>query len=217
MKISESPEFVQLNSRLINEVDAGNVSLEALEVFLNANKSLVEVVKPKWTVTAEGMIAIAGLISDGAAGPQALKSLQDLGFRVSDYAKSMLLSKDYKPSLAGTVHDVIVMRGADFNDSDRITKKIRAKAKKLGFLTPNAEVAYLLRINLSDDDLKAMGLWWIVVMHRPIEDPDGDPSLLSTNRDVDGQWLNGYYGKPDYEWNVYGGFAFARLQVSSGT
>lgn len=217
MKISESPEFVQLNSQLINEVDAGNVSLEALEAFLNANKSSVEVAKPKWTVTADGMIAISGLVSDGASGPQALKNLQDLGFRVGDCAKSMLLSKDYKPSLAGTVHDVIVMRGTDFNDSDRITKKIRAKAKKLGFLTPNAEVAYLLRKNFSDEDLKAMGLLWIMVMHDAIEDFDGDPLLLNMDCYDEGPWLLSNCGKPGSKWSVIGGFAFVRQQVSSGT
>ena len=43
---------------------------------------------------------------------------------------------------------------------------------------------------------------------------DGDPNLLSANRDGDGRWLNAYYDKPDNRWNRNNGFAFVASQLS---
>ncbi|NCQ12709.1 hypothetical protein GW804_01280, partial [Candidatus Falkowbacteria bacterium] len=67
---------------------------------------------------------------------------------------------------------------------------------------------------LSDKELEAMGLYWIVAMHEPIKDSGGDPRLLSVHRDCDGSWLDAYYGSPDVEWDRGSGFAFAVSQVS---
>ena len=44
---------------------------------------------------------------------------------------------------------------------------------------------------------------------------DGDPNLLSANRNDNGQWLNAYYDNPDNKWNRENGFAFAVSQLSS--
>ncbi len=43
---------------------------------------------------------------------------------------------------------------------------------------------------------------------------DGDPNLLSANRDDDGQWLSTCYDGPDDKWNRNNGFAFAVSQLS---
>jgi hypothetical protein len=39
-------------------------------------------------------------------------------------------------------------------------------------------------------------------------DSDGDPNLLSLNRNDDGRWLNAYNGRPDNRWNRENGFVF---------
>ncbi len=44
---------------------------------------------------------------------------------------------------------------------------------------------------------------------------DGDPNLLSTNRNDDGSWLNAYNDRPDNKWNRANGFAFAVSQLFS--
>jgi hypothetical protein len=44
---------------------------------------------------------------------------------------------------------------------------------------------------------------------------DGDPNLLSANRNDDGRWLDTYYGKLDNSWNRDNGFAFAVSLLSS--
>ncbi len=60
-----------------------------------------------------------------------------------------------------------------------------------------------------------MGLWWIVTMHEPIKDSDGDPDLLGANGDDWGRWLYACYGKPDRQWHRGFGFAFVVSQVGN--
>ena len=43
---------------------------------------------------------------------------------------------------------------------------------------------------------------------------DGNPNLLSANRNDDGRRLDTYYDNPDNRWNVDNGFAFVLSQVS---
>src|SRR3989344_3106193 len=44
---------------------------------------------------------------------------------------------------------------------------------------------------------------------------DGNPNLLSTNRDDDGRWLYACSGRPDDRWNRGNGFAFVSSQIFS--
>lgn len=44
---------------------------------------------------------------------------------------------------------------------------------------------------------------------------EGNPNLLSTNRNDNDPWLNTYYDKPDNKWNRDNGFAFAVSLISS--
>ncbi|MDO8590106.1 MAG: hypothetical protein Q7R69_02440, partial [bacterium] len=121
---------------------------------------------------------------------------------------------DFKPT-NGVTTEVAVLKGMLFEDNDRITKKIRAEADKRKLSKPNAELACLIREKFTDKEIEAMGLWYIVAMHEPINDSDGDPSLLIADRDDDGRWLCAYGGGPDYRWGCGNGFAFAVSQVSS--
>ncbi|MDP3794037.1 MAG: hypothetical protein Q8R07_04800, partial [Candidatus Uhrbacteria bacterium] len=108
-----------------------------------------------------------------------------------------------------------VLKGMLFEDNDRITKKIRAEADKRKLSKPNAELACLIREKFTDKEIEAMGLWYIVAMHEPINDSGGDPHLLSADRVDDGRWLGACYGRPDDRWDRGDGFAFAVSQVSS--
>ncbi|MBI2024535.1 MAG: hypothetical protein HYT03_00370, partial [Candidatus Harrisonbacteria bacterium] len=97
--------------------------------------------------------------------------------------------------------------------NDRITKKIRAEADKRKLSKPNAELACLIREKFTDKEIEAMGLWYIVAMHEPINDSVGDPDLLSADRGGAGRWLS--VCRPGRRWCRDGGFAFAVSQVSS--
>ena len=159
----------------------------------------------------DGVIYLS-VTSDGTTGPQWIERLEGKGFRLSDYAKSVLRSPDFKPT-SGVTTEIAILKGMLFEDSNRITKKIRAEADKRKLTTPNAEVACLIRENFSDEDIEAMGLIWIVAMHEPIKDSDGGPSLLSADRDDGGRWLDADDGEPGRRWNRDRGFAFVVSQV----
>ena len=152
--------------------------------------------------------------SDSTTGEDWIKCLEGNGFRVGDYAKQMLRSPDFKPT-SGVTTEVAVLKGMLFEDNNRITKKIRAEADKRKLSKPNAELACLIREKFTDKEIEAMGLIWIVAMHEPINDSDGDPHLLHANRDDGGRWLFAYNDGPGRRWNRGGGFAFAVSQVSS--
>lgn len=160
---------------------------------------------PKWTEVNNRFCFQVS--SNGKTGAEWSVSLQKQGFRVSSYAESILLSDDFKPT-NGVTYEVVVLKGISFASKNRVTKKIRAEATKSKLMAPNAEVVCLIRELLTDEDLKAMGLWYIVAMHEPIKDSDGDPFLLHAYRHDDGAWLHAYYGKPVDGWDEGGGFAF---------
>jgi hypothetical protein len=150
--------------------------------------------------------------SDGTTGSEWIARLEKKGFRVGDYAKSVLCSKDFK-STNGVTTEIAILKGMLFEDSHRITKKIRAEAESRKLTKPNAEVACLIRENFSDEEIEAMGLWWIVAMHEPINDSDGDPILLNVFRNDDSSSLSTLYVKSDFKWRRDGGFAFVVSQV----
>jgi hypothetical protein len=179
--------------------------------MVNAGEVHISVIKPKW-IEKNGVVYFS-VTSDGTTGEQWIVRLESKGFRVRSYAKSVLRSKDFKPT--ETVYKIAVLKGMLFNDSDRITKNIRVEADKRKFITPNAEVACLIRERFSDKELEIMGLYWIVTMHEPIKDSDGDPGLLRADRDGGGSWLRAHYDRPGNKWDCSSGFVFVVSQVSN--
>ncbi len=184
---------------------------EAAERFLRGELAVSESQR-KWR-EEDGVIYLS-VTSDGTTGPQWIERLEAAGNRVSDYAKRLLRSKDFAPT-SGVKYEIAVLKGLLFDEDVRITANIRAEAEKRGLAKPNAEVACLIRANFTDKEIEAMGLWWIVVMHEPIKDSDGDPGLLSVGRGVGGRWLGAYWVEPGGRWSRERGFAFVGPQVSA--
>lgn len=152
--------------------------------------------------------------SDGTTGPQWVTRLEKQNFQVGNYAKSILCSSDFKPT-TGVKYEIVVLKGMLFSDDNRITKKIRAKAKKRKLTVPNAEVTCLIREAFSDEELEAMGLWWIITMHEPIKVSDGRPFLLGAGGDYGGRWLGACCDGPGDRWDRGDGFAFVVSQVGA--
>lgn len=146
--------------------------------------------------------------SDGTTGEDWITRLEGKGFRMGDYAKSVLRSPDFKPTSDVTT-EVAVLKGMLFEDQSLITEKIRAEADKRKLGKPNAELACLIREKFADKEIETMGLIWIVAMHEPINDSDGDPYLLSVDRDDDGRGLHACPDWPGRRWPHGRGFAFA--------
>jgi len=178
--------------------------------MMNAGELQVSVIKPKWR--EENGIIYFSVTSDGATGEEWITRLESKYFGVSDYAKSILRSKDFK-STRGITTEIAVIPGLLFEDNDRTTKNIRAYAKKRQLLDPNAEVACLIREKFSDKEIKVMGLWWIAVMHKPIKDSGGVLKLLGVGRSVIGYWLSTDHDYSDHRWDRDYGLAFLSSQV----
>ena len=187
--------------------------MDKVNMFLRGELIISELTR-SWT-EKDGVIYLDDdLVSDGTTGEEWIARLESKGFRVSNYAKSVLRSESFVLSNPGTIYRVAVLKGEIFSDNKRITKNIRKEAKKRSLSTPNTEIACLIREKFSDKELEAMDLYWIVTMHEAIKDSDGDPRLLFANRFYDGSWLSTRCGVPDYKWLRAGGFAFVVSQVS---
>jgi len=196
----------QLNA-IVKKLGSHDMALR----FLRDELSVSE---PTRSWREEDGVIYFSVTSDGTTGEDWIKRLEGNGFRIGDYAKQVLRSPDFKPT-NGVTTEVAVLKGMLFEDNDRITKKIRAKADKRKLSKPNAELAFLIREKFTDKEIKAMGLWYIIAMHEPIKDSGGDPRLLGVNRSGGGRWLSAYLDGPDYRWSRDNGFAFAVSQVSS--
>lgn len=150
--------------------------------------------------------------SNGLSGESWVMRLEKARYRVGDYAKQLLRSKKFVPT-TGVTYRLAVIRGEEFEDENRITSKIREEAARRGYITPSAEHAPLLRELVSDEEIEAMGLYYLVVMHEPIKGADGYPYLLSFDRHDVGRWLSTFWDNPDHGWRRESGFAFLVPQV----
>lgn len=124
-----------------------------------------------------------------------------------DICKKITLTK-------GKNYEVVIIKASDVGEYPT-TQEIRDYAHKKGYETPPAEIGILIRQSLSDEDIKQMGLWYIVTMHKPIVYSDGDPCLLASGRDADGRDVFAYHVRSGVRWLRGSGFLFSVSQVSS--
>lgn len=147
------------------------------------------------------------LTSIGKTGEEWITRLEGKGFRVGNYAKKLLRSAAFTTT-NGTVYARIVIKGEEFpTDAARTNEAIRALAKSRGYLTPPIEVAPLLRESITDQEIEAMGLYALIVMHEPVADAGG-LNLLGVSRSGGGQWLFACFGGPQSQWGRGIGFVF---------
>jgi hypothetical protein len=187
---------------------------------LDPSEAVRRVNAGEWIITEKirrwreenGVIRFTLPPTDGTTGLQWVDRFQGKKMQIGVCTKSIFLSDDFKPT-SGVVNEIVVLKGILFEDSERITKNIRAQAKIRELIKPNAEVACLIREMFTDAEIEEMGLRWIVAMHEPIKDFDSDPGLLGTGRFDDNPWLNADSDRPDSKWNRDRGFAFVVAQM----
>jgi hypothetical protein len=162
--------------------------------------------------------ALKSVTSDGRSGKEFVKDLKKKGFNVGDWATNvMTVGKDASGkaiivSDSGVVYKPVVLKGEDFTDAERVTSNIRKVAEEMKLVTPPWWLAPLLREAMTDAEIAAFGLTWLIVMHEAITDSDGDPRLLGLDRDGGGRWLGACRGRPDYGWDREDGFVFLAPQ-----
>lgn len=169
---------------------------------------LAKLAELRWKDNGDGTIDFVLPPTDGTTGEQWIKRTEKKGNHISDFAKQVLLSKGFKPT-TGVTYTVKVLKGSFFSDSCRTTKNILAEAKKYKLSNINAEAACLIREYFMDEELRAMGLLHIVVMHDPIKHSDGSRWLLVARLDGGGQCLDCFYFNLADVWDRIHGFAFS--------
>ncbi len=159
-----------------------------------------------WTVDEEDNIHFM-LTSNGFTREQWEQHLGSRGWCIGDQAR-IVLRRAIEAPTNGVTYKIVVRPGNEISDSDRMSKKIRAVADKKGWGKPHWEVACLIRDTFTDQQVEVMGLWYIVTMHEPIKDSDGDPNLLGTTRHGDCRGFYTLYDDGPGPWRDDGGFAF---------
>ncbi len=148
---------------------------------------------------------------DGTTGEEWIKRLKDKGSSIGDDGEGILRSQEFRVT-SGSTTQVAILRGALWNDGFRSVGRIRKEALYRGLITPNAEIACLIREKFTDAEIGEMGLWSILTMHEPIGGFNGIPSLLgATNRGT--QRLDAWFNNPMDEWRASFSFAFVVSQV----
>lgn len=169
-------------------------------------------VKPKFDVLADGTITFT-VTSDGTTGLEWIDRLKAAGHKVNDYAEQLLRSSDFVPTNGMTTKSVVLPGKLWTTDSNRLTKNIRAEALKRKLVKPNVEVACLIRMMCTNEEIRSMGLLRLVIMHKPIKDAAGSSVLLTVLAGVSESWLDAYWVRPVYQWDSRSGFVFAVPQV----
>ncbi|MBI2065820.1 MAG: hypothetical protein HYT68_02015 [Candidatus Zambryskibacteria bacterium] len=156
-------------------------------------------------------VVLKEVTSDGVSGKDGIKDLEKARYNVGNWAKDVMKQKAYVV-VNGKTYKPVVLKGEDFTDDERVTSNIRKVAEEMGFITPPAELARLLRKSVSDEEIAAMGLYWLIVMHESITASDGRPVVLGLSRDDGGRWLYAYRGNSDNRWFRENGVVFLAPQ-----
>jgi hypothetical protein len=152
--------------------------------------------------------------SDGETGEGWVTRLRKKNILLSECAVTMLRDTAFQPT-SGVTTEIVVLRGSFFMDHERNTNNIREEGKRRHLLTPNAEVACLIREKFTNKELEEMGLLWVVVMHEPIKDEYSDPRLLASINFYGDPWLDAAPGELARKWNGHDGFVFALPQANA--
>lgn len=145
--------------------------------------------------------------SNGLAAKEWIVHFEKKGYPLSDDAKRVLLSPQFVPTRGVTTQGV-VLKGELFTDNNRITRKIRATAAERTLTAPSIEFGCLVRDMFTNDEIRALGLKWLVTFHEPVI-IGGSPRVLATTSFGGGERLATGWASPGYEWDRDRGFVFA--------
>lgn len=163
-------------------------------------------VSAKWR--EENSVIYFSVTPDGTTGEEWIPRLEDKGYDVGSFGERILRSKDFTLS-KNIVTEIAVLRSALFPWDDRTTENIRFAGALRNFVTPNCDIACLIREMFTKGEFIAMRLQRIVTMHEPHMDSLLNPELLGAY-DSGGIFggLSTYIAHPGTKWTADGGSAF---------
>lgn len=166
-----------------------------------------------YTSFPEGKIRIQSLEIGGKTSSQLQAELKGKGFRVSEYARDMLESQDFKTLKSPQGIDLVRLTVKDLGfDRVATTDQIYERAQKLGLELCPAEVGLRLRLSYIDQPLGE----WIVIGMEQIPHRLGGPSVFWLERHGDGLWLDGRFaGTVTKGWLHEAVFVFSLRKLKS--
>jgi hypothetical protein len=124
----------------------------------------------------------------------------EAGFRISDWADSILIKKT-AVATEPTEANLVIVTAAELGFPDGATReKIYDKAISMGFELCPAEVGPQLRLQYPADE-QPMNEWLLVAME-PIKASDGSLGVFDVERDGGGAWLGSLSGDPGGVWGA---------------
>ena len=144
---------------------------DAGEAIRLVNSGDYVVMLPPLLSENDGMIKCS-VVSDGTT-PLDWHARLKKNFQIG-YNAGLVLSDNRVQSFIptnGIATTVVILKGKLFRRKDRTFNNVKEFATERNMLTPNAEISCLLRENLTNDEIIAMGLRTIIIMHEPLMAP----------------------------------------------
>lgn len=159
-----------------------------------------------YTSFPEGKIRRETIAIGGKDAKQLEKELIKAGFKISDYAKFMLNSEEFKTQKQTEPADLVRLQVRDlFNDNkNHTTEDIYKKAQDMGLELCPTEVGPHYRLQYKNQPLNE----WIRIAMKQIADPVGGPRVFYLGRHAVGVWLDYSWAEPANRWNPGDGFVF---------
>ena len=131
--------------------------------------------------------------------------LEKVGNKISDYARHMLNSNEFKIQKKSEQVNLIRLKVRDlFGDKYPTTDELYKKAEEFGLELCPAEVGPHYRLQYKN---QPMDEWFSIAM-KQISDPDGLPYVFSMGRNSGGVWLSNHWAGPAIEWDPGRGVVF---------
>jgi hypothetical protein len=148
----------------------------------------------------------------GKTAEQLIAELEAAGINISDYAKDMLLSKEFVPGKDREEATLVRLTVADLGfRTSATTDQIYERAQALGLELCPADTGPNYRLQNRNQPLNE----WISIGMKPIAARDGYPDVFSVERRGGGLWLDSDWARSTDEWSPDSKFAFRFRKLKS--
>lgn len=108
---------------------------------------------------------VTSVLTDGMSGNKLIKRLENRNIILTEEAKIIMKLKTFTPTKDLRIN-IEILRGAKFKAGFKLSE-VKKFAKDQYLLIPSIEIAFLMREQISYNDMEEMRLKRIIVMHRP--------------------------------------------------
>jgi hypothetical protein len=197
------PSEIAHSAKQINEHTKAYVGTLEPGIFDRIRKYGIEHIFTKFP---EGKIRIQDLEIGGKDFNQLERELSANGMNVSQWAESMIRSRDFTTLSESQNLSTVRLKVSDLGFTGYPkTDQIYAKAKELGLELCPAEAGPHLRLKYKDQPMNE----WLYMGMKPITDSNGFPVVFELACYDDGFWLYYRWADPDRTWDPGSEFVFS--------